>query len=166
MAHYEIPPVIRRDWTEEDTDADVESVLDDKTEFLRGMGQTGQRVEHVSGVECLRCGHDEMVRHTHVNPTERNGVAYWCLNPSCQYFVSDELSWATKPHPNMVPDEPMSWQQTFVCPDCDERLSKTVERHSPLHRKVEEAGDQLPNAMCAECKSGKTENEVHECQEN
>jgi ssDNA-binding Zn-finger/Zn-ribbon topoisomerase 1 len=120
-----IPPVIRREWSDADRTADVLHTVRDDTNYHRGLGRSGRRVEHVSH-ECPCCGHGEMIRLVHVNPEERDGVSYWCLMPNCRYFISDELSWATKPHPMDVPESPMVWSQTHVCEDCGRRTSKVV----------------------------------------
>jgi predicted RNA-binding Zn-ribbon protein involved in translation (DUF1610 family) len=130
----------------------VISEIKDDTTYHRGLGSAGQVIEHVQH-PCPRCGHDETIRSIGVNIDARQDVEYWCLNPNCPYFVSDELSWATtgnptayrdrrvvesseKPHPQMIPDTPMKWRQTAFCPDCEERHTVTVERDSMEHHEI------------------------------
>ena len=166
---HEIPPAIRRDWTKADSDAKIEHIVHDKSEFIRGMGDTGMKVEHVSYI-CPCCNHDEMIRLKHLNPADNHTVEYWCLMPNCRYFVADELSWATKPHPNFTPDVPEIWDQTVVCPECGDRYTVTAERNGKVHCLIDNTpvgdgrgaspasqhqdvgeDDEIPESPCDEC---------------
>lgn len=147
---HEIPPVIRRTWTRADSEAQVISEIKDDTTYHRGLGSAGQVIEHVKHA-CPRCGHDETIRSIGVNIDARQDVEYWCLNPNCPYFVADELSWATKPHPQMIPDTPMKWRQTAFCPDCEERHTVTVERDSMEHHEIKHQDNEPFEWFCDAC---------------
>lgn len=153
---HDIPPAIRRTWTRADAEADVLAVIKDDTRFKRGLGRHGQVIEHVAHA-CPRCEHDETVRSKQVNIEARMDVEYWCLNPNCQYFVSDELSWATKPHPQMIPDTPMVWEHTAFCPECEERHTVTVERDSIKHHEVKHQDNELFEWHCDACMESERE---------
>lgn len=119
MSH-DIPPVIRRNWSKVDSEATVESVVSNDVSFIRGLGDNGRKVEHTD-LTCPHCGHNDTVRLVHVNPEDRDGVSYWCLNPVCEYFVQGELGWATGSDSPTLPRNPKIWSQTAWCPDCEER---------------------------------------------
>jgi hypothetical protein len=95
-----------------------------------------------------------MIRLVQLHPDDADGVSYWCLMPNCRYFVADELSWATKPHPEYVPDGPMVWQNTAECPSCGDRHTVEVERDSPTHDLAKESSSCVVEIMCDDCRSG------------
>jgi ssDNA-binding Zn-finger/Zn-ribbon topoisomerase 1 len=146
----EIPPAIRRAWNSTDTDAEVLHTVKDDTNFHRGFGRTGRRVEHVAR-ECPCCGNDEMIRQVRLHPEERDGVKYWCLMPNCRYFVADELSWAVKPHPQHTPSSPMVWSNSAECPECGDRYTLTVRRGSRLHERAKSGSSCIIEEMCDDC---------------
>lgn len=126
----EVPPVIRRDVSEADRNATTTGTV----------GSVGKKVEQTHGLECPQCGHDHLIRLRQVYPEEPDHVSYWCLNPQCRYFVSDQLTWATKPHPNVVPDHPQVWDQTAICPDCEKRFTTRASATDRfLMEKIQEA---------------------------
>jgi ribosomal protein S27AE len=145
-------PVIRRDWTSEDSNVTVEATIEDDTRFHRGLGTSGRKVERTDK-RCPWCGFKHTIRLRHIHPDDRDGVSYWCLNPQCSYFVNDELSWATKPHPEMKPDAPMVWQNTAECPDCGTRHSVVVERHSRLHELADDGTSCIIETPCDACEA-------------
>lgn len=146
MSHS-IPPAIRRAWNSADSNADVLHTVKDDTNFHRGFGRTGSKIEHVEHT-CPCCGHDEMIRQHRLHPEDDDSVMYWCLMPNCRYFVADQLSWATKPHPQHVPESPMEWTQTHVCLDCGRRTSKTVTKAEYGMKRVE---DGVVKDVCDDC---------------
>lgn len=81
--------------TDADREATVLSTPNDSVSFKRGWGDSGRRVEVVE-FDCPAnyCSFDRMVREVRVNPMECNIVRYWCLNPNCAHYVSDQLSHA------------------------------------------------------------------------
>lgn len=86
-------PAILRDHSSEDRDTTVLSTPYDGVSFRRGWGDSGYRVEVVEH-ECPECGFDRMVRRHDVHAESPDVVRYYCLNPNCLYFVSDNLSHA------------------------------------------------------------------------
>lgn len=147
----EIPPVIRRDMNDNDREATVLHTVKDDTRFVRGLGDVGDLVQHVEH-ECPCCGNGEMIRIQHIYPDDDNYMKYWCLMPSCRYFVSDEISWATKPHPDFVPDTPMVWQNSAECPDCGSLHSVVCKRNSRRHDLSNEGSSCIINEQCSDCK--------------
>lgn len=143
-------PAIRRDFSRTDAEATIVSVVDDDTSFERGLGSHGTVIQHVE-YECPCCEHDEMIRSVDRTIDRPDGVAYWCLNPTCQYFVNDALSHATKPHPQMEPDTPEVWQNTARCPECDSRHTVIVHRNSGFHSYMTDGDDDIVHTVCEEC---------------
>lgn len=86
-------PAILRDHSSEDRDTTVLSTPYDGVSFRRGWGDSGYRVEVVEH-ECPECGFDRMVRRHDVHAESPDVMRYYCLNPNCLYFVSDNLSHA------------------------------------------------------------------------
>jgi hypothetical protein len=91
----DIPPAIRRRYSDKDRDVTVISEPFNSVSMHRGLGYMGRTVQIVEH-DCPSCniGFDRMVRLTNVNPEELDGVQYWCLNPNCKHYLRDELSWA------------------------------------------------------------------------
>lgn len=56
--------------------------LENSVRFVRGMGDSGRRVEIVER-DCPTCNYDRAVRTTHVSPEEPETWAFDCLNPNC-----------------------------------------------------------------------------------
>jgi predicted RNA-binding Zn-ribbon protein involved in translation (DUF1610 family) len=152
MSH-DIPPAIRRAHKREDANVEVLHTVKEDTTFHRGLGTTGRTVEHVAH-ECPCCGNDRMIRLRQIYPEDRDGVSYWCLMPNCRYFVADELSWATKPHPEHVPDGPMVWTNTAKCPQCGYRHRVEVERGSPFHDRADAGSSCIIETRCDDCRVG------------
>lgn len=147
---HDIAPAIRRTWKQSDSEATIISTVEDDTTFHRGLGTSGQKVQHVEQ-DCPRCGHDEMVRHTHVNPEARDGASYWCLNPTCPHFVADELSWATKPHPSYPTNTPEVWDNTAECPTCNKRHTVELRKGIADQHEYDESGDIVTDVACDDC---------------
>lgn len=65
----------------------------DAVTHSRGFGDSGYRVQTVKH-DCPDCGFDRMIRRIDISPELQNEVRYWCLNPNCKHYASDELSHA------------------------------------------------------------------------
>lgn len=95
-------PSIARKFGESDRDTEVIHRAYDTVSFQRGLGDSGRRIEVVEH-DCPACHFDRMTRHWKVSPVERDSVEYYCLNPSCLYYMGDKFSYAmprksTEPH--------------------------------------------------------------------
>lgn len=148
-------PVIRRDITDVDRDASILDVVADRTTFDRGLGDHGKRVERVAykpGCPC--CGTDELIRVKDINTDLPDQFSYWCLNPSCRYFVHDELESLIEPHASVMPDRPKVWQQTHECLLCEQR-SHTAISESEFNAKRQNGlvEDGIVKFRCDECLS-------------
>lgn len=91
-------PAIVRGLCEDDGDVKqpsdkIISQPKDTVNFVRGMGDSGYRVQVVEH-DCPECQFDRMIRRIDVKPSMGNEVRYWCLNPNCAHYVSDQLSHA------------------------------------------------------------------------
>lgn len=145
----DVTPAIRRDMTDEDSNAHVFQTIHEDVQRHRGLGYSGKLVEHVA-FECPCCERDRMIRLTHVQPESRDGVTYWCLNPACRYFVSGELSWATRSHPDYEPETPEIWTQTYVCVECDEREHIEITK---AEYRTSEVEDGIVQHLCEACEA-------------
>lgn len=151
---HEIPPVIRRVWQKEDSEATVETTSYSDMQYHRGLGDSGKRIEHVTYDRgCPACTNENMVRLVQVSPVERDHVEYWCLNPGCRYFVNDELAYGTGCHPQNRPETPRIMTLSVDCPDCDRKHEVTVGHGSTVAQRHQErdANDPLPQIVCDEC---------------
>lgn len=146
----DVTPVIRRDWSKDDSEAAVLGTVMDDTTFERGLGPRGKTVEWTN-MACPCCDHHRTIRSVRVNPDRRNNVAYWCLNPQCRYFVSGELSWATRNHPGYEPETPEVWDHTHVCTECEARESIEITRASFQAKKTN--GDGVIEHVCESCEA-------------
>lgn len=89
----DIPPAIVRDYDDTDSDVDVLSTPCDRVSFRRGFGDTGYRVQVVEH-DCPACNFGAMTRRWDVNSEVGDEVRYWCLNPNCKHYLSDQMSHA------------------------------------------------------------------------
>jgi hypothetical protein len=87
----DVPPAISRTWNSEDSDVSIERTLEDNVSFHRGLGETGYTVERTDK-ECPCCYHKKMVRQHNRYPDDFDRVKYWCLSPTCSFFVADRFS--------------------------------------------------------------------------
>lgn len=162
-----IPPSIARTWSHEDNEVTVEQELANKTRFHRGLGESGRVVEHVSGIECPNpvCESTEHVRVRRKNPEAPQQVDYWCLDPGCRHFVSDELSHHISPDPRTPSvDTPQVKDFHFTCMECDEfvEFSTMIEIHRTDAELFEWDGEPMQskptNVVCSQCsESGEPE---------
>lgn len=86
-------PVIQRDYGERDRNLAVLSTPYDSVSFVRGLGDSGYRLEVVA-MTCPYCegSTERMLREWRVLPDEPDTAKYYCLNPSCPYFVRGKFS--------------------------------------------------------------------------
>lgn len=108
----DIVPAIVRNFNEQDRDMTVRHTSKDTVSFSRGLGDSGHRVQVVEH-DCPadHCSFDRMIRRVDVRPEDRNDVRYWCLNPNCQYFVRDNLSYACSgSYPQNSTDTPVIFE--------------------------------------------------------
>lgn len=143
-----ITPAIRRDWSEADRKATILDEVRNNVSFQRGLGDSGRRVETtINSPTCPHCDHDRMIRTVHVHPEAPDSVEYWCLDPVCPYFVSDELSH----HTANSPRAPAVWTQSTVCPECGEHDSVEMERDSEAHRALQQQDGNTLSKLCVDC---------------
>lgn len=103
-------PAIVRDYCQTDAELTVRSTPYDGVSFRPGWGDSGYRVEIVEH-DCPDCGFDRMIRRHDVNAEMSDEVRYFCLNPNCQYFVGDNLSYACHgSYPQRSPQEPAEFE--------------------------------------------------------
>lgn len=88
-----VTPAISRKFTDADIDADVRSTVSNSVTHKRGFGDSGTRIQLVNH-ECPACSFDRMLRAVDVSPVNSDYVSYYCLNPNCAHYVSDEYSYA------------------------------------------------------------------------
>lgn len=150
MSHHDIAPAIRRQWTEEDSNAEIIGCHYSNVSFTRGLGDSGRKIETVA-YDCPHefCRSDRMVRLHHVNPVDRDDVLYWCLYPGCEHFVGEELGWS---RPNGRASTPQVWSQTARCPDCDTRHTVEMNRQWAQRVPFEENdnGTEIARVECDE----------------
>jgi hypothetical protein len=104
-------PAIVRDYDSDKDDVPVISTPTDSVSFKRGWGDSGYRVEVVEH-DCPSCQFDRMIRRVDVSPEFPTEVRYWCLNPNCQHYASDNLSHACKgSYPYRSADEPTIFEE-------------------------------------------------------
>ena len=152
---HDIQPVIRRQWDSADLEATVIATVADRTSYTRGLGRHGERVRVVE-LTCPCCGHEETIRSEQVIIDGKDNVSYWCLNPACRYFVSDELRHATKTRAQFAPDTPMVWDNTAICPDCERRHTVTLDSDHGHH--IEDGI--VRTARCDACEDSQSTSEV------
>jgi len=99
-------PAIVREFAPEDSLTDVLGTPYNTVSFRPGFGDAGYKVETVAH-DCPSCNFDRMVRRHDVHGETPDMVRYWCLNPNCQYYVSDYFSYACNgSYPHRQPSEP------------------------------------------------------------
>ena len=93
MERQKPAPVLARPYEQEDCEVEVIHKMYDTVTFQRGLGDSGRRIE-ITERECENCGFDRTLRQTDVQPELQDGVEYYCLCPSCPYYVSDKFGYA------------------------------------------------------------------------
>lgn len=95
-------PAIVRDYASVDGEAPVVQESYNAVSFIRGLGDSGYKVQLVE-YDCPECGFDRMVRRVDIKPELPDTVRYWCLNPSCPYHVGTTMSHAFQSPPKGAP---------------------------------------------------------------
>jgi hypothetical protein len=94
--HHDPIPAIDRNFNDTDRkEVTVMSTLKDTVSKVRGLGDSGYRIQVVKH-DCpdKHCHFDRMSRRVDVSPERPATVQYWCLNPNCVHYLSDMISYA------------------------------------------------------------------------
>jgi hypothetical protein len=152
-------PAIRGRLDERYSDVQVIERVGSDTTFHRGLGDIGTVVELVDMSEtkydgCPFCGEPEMILSKDLGPETVDG-AFYCTNIKCPYFVQDAVEYDMD---KIRADQPEVWDNTAICPRCENRFTTRMRRGLHTRRKYVEGnahdGGIIGDVVCDDCLHG------------
>lgn len=125
--------------------------------FIRGLGETGTRVDLIDASAiggCPRCETDEMVASVDLNPGhEYDRVVLYCTNVACPHFVADAVEYDMD---RIRADTPHVWDNSAECPECERRHTVQITRGDRLHDEANAGTSCIVHVLCDRCEAHMT----------